>query len=195
LEKLNLYTYKKRKLRWSTFIILMVFMILPGLSVKFYLEIMKKETLEGLTIQYSKVISRFSINLTYSKSKNMEELQRADAALSNMMLALANRYEKLVTFYKSWVNSKEFLHTLYKNWSNDVQKGWLILKDLEYDDHSATISIYEVYSTKRSLSPIDNLLKDLAQYYEVKNKEVFDSSILMDLKVRKVILTARQLER
>ena len=195
MEKLNLYTYKKRKLKWSTFIILMIFMVLPGLSVKFYLEMMKKETLENITIQYSKVITRFSINLTYSKKNNLEELARADTTLSNMITALTGKYEKLVTFYKDWVNSKRFLHALYKNWSNDVQKGWLILKDLAYDSDSATLSIYEVYSTKRVESPVDKISKDLEQFYEMKNEVLFDSSILMDLRVRKVRLIARQQER
>jgi len=195
LEKLNLYTYKKRKLKWSTFIVLMIFMVLPGLSVKFYLEMMKKETLENITIQHSKVITRFSINLTYSKKNNLEELARADTTLSSMITALTGKYEKLVTFYKDWVNSKRFLHVLYRNWSNDVQKGWLILKDLAYDSDSATLSIYEVYSTKRTESPVDKILKDLEQFYEMKNEVLFDSSILMDLRVRKVRLTARQQER
>jgi len=195
LEKLNLYTYKKRKLKWSTFIILMIFMVLPGLSVKFYLEMMKKETLENITIQYSKVITRFSINLTYSKKNNLEELARADTTLSSMITALTGKYEKLVTFYKDWVNSKRFLHVLYRNWSNDVQKGWLILKDLAYDSDSATLSIYEIYSTKRVESPADKISKDLEQFYEMKNEVLFDSSILMDLRVRKVRLTARQQER
>jgi len=195
LEKLNLYTYKKRKLKWSTFIVLMIFMVLPGLSVKFYLEMMKKETLENITIQHSKVITRFSINLTYSKKNNLEELARADTTLSSMITALTGKYEKLVTFYKDWVNSKRFLHVLYRNWSNDVQKGWLILKDLAYDSDSATLSIYEVYSTKRTESPVDKISKDLEQFYEMKNEVLFDSSILMDLRVRKVRLTARQQER
>jgi len=195
LEKLNLYTYKRRKLKWSTFIILMIFMVLPGLSVKFYLEMMKKETLENITIQHSKVITRFSINLTYSKKNNLEELARADTTLSSMITALTGKYEKLVTFYKDWVNSKRFLHVLYRNWSNDVQKGWLILKDLAYDSDSATLSIYEVYSTKRTESPVDKISKDLEQFYEMKNEVLFDSSILMDLRVRKVRLTARQQER
>lgn len=195
MEKLNLYTYKKRKLKWSTFIVLMIFMVLPGLSVKFYLEMMKKETLENITIQHSKVITRFSINLTYSKKNNLEELARADTTLSSMITALTGKYEKLVTFYKDWVNSKRFLHVLYRNWSNDVQKGWLILKDLAYDSDSATLSIYEVYSTKRTESPVDKISKDLEQFYEMKNEVLFDSSILMDLRVRKVRLTARQRER
>ena len=195
MEKLNLYTYKKRKLKWGTFIILMIFMVLPGLSVKFYLEMMKKETLENIVIQYSKVISKFSINLTYSKNKNLEELSRADLTLSNMITALASKYEKLVMFYKDWVNSKQFLNVLYNNWSNDVRKGWLILKDLEYDDRSATVSIYEVYSTKRSVSPIDDILKELEGSYEIKNEVLFDSSILLDLKVRKVRLTAHRPKR
>ncbi len=195
MEKLNLYTYKRRKLKWSTFIILMIFMVLPGLSVKFYLEMMKKETLENITIQHSKVITRFSINLTYSKKNNLEELARADTTLSSMITALTGKYEKLVTFYKDWVNSKRFLHVLYRNWSNDVQKGWLILKDLAYDSDSATLSIYEVYSTKRTESPVDKISKDLEQFYEMKNEVLFDSSILMDLRVRKVRLTARQQER
>ena len=195
MEKLNLYTYKKRKLKWSTFIVLMIFMVLPGLSVKFYLEMMKKETLENITIQHSKVITRFSINLTYSKKNNLEELARADTTLSSMITALTGKYEKLVTFYKDWVNSKRFLHVLYRNWSNDVQKGWLILKDLAYDSDSATLSIYEVYSTKRVESPVDKISKDLEQFYEMKNEVLFDSSILMDLRVRKVRLTARQRER
>ena len=195
MEKLNLYTYKKRKLKWSTFIVLMIFMVLPGLSVKFYLEMMKKETLENITIQHSKVITRFSINLTYSKKNNLEELARADTTLSSMITALTGKYEKLVTFYKDWVNSKRFLHVLYRNWSNDVQKGWLILKDLAYDSDSATFSIYEVYSTKRTESPVDKISKDLEQFYEMKNEVLFDSSILMDLRVRKVRLTARQQER
>ena len=195
MEKLNLYTYKKRKLKWSTFIVLMIFMVLPGLSVKFYLEMMKKETLENITIQHSKVITRFSINLTYSKKNNLEELARADTTLSSMITALTGKYEKLVTFYKDWVNSKRFLHVLYRNWSNDVQKGWLILKDLAYDSDSATLSIYEVYSTKRTESPVDKISKDLEQFYEMKNEVLFDSSILMDLRVRKVRLTARQQER
>ena len=195
MEKLNLYTYKKRKLKWSTFIVLMIFMVLPGLSVKFYLEMMKKETLENIAIQYSKVITRFSINLTYSKKNNLEELARADTTLSSMITALTGKYEKLVTFYKDWVNSKRFLHVLYRNWSNDVQKGWLILKDLAYDSDSATLSIYEVYSTKRTESPVDKISKDLEQFYEMKNEVLFDSSILMDLRVRKVRLTARQRER
>jgi len=195
LEKLNLYTYKRRKLKWSTFIILMIFMVLPGLSVKFYLEMMKKETLENIAIQYSKVITRFSINLTYSKKNNLEELARADTTLSSMITALTGKYEKLVAFYKDWVNSKRFLHVLYENWSNDVQKGWLILKDLAYDSDSATLSIYEVYSTKRAESPVDKISKDLEQFYEMKNEVLFDSSILMNLRVRKVRLTARQQER
>jgi len=195
LEKLNLYTYKRRKLKWSTFIILMIFMVLPGLSVKFYLEMMKKETLENITIQHSKVITRFSINLTYSKKNNLEELARADTTLSSMITALTGKYEKLMTFYKDWVNSKRLLHVLYRNWSNDVQKGWLILKDLAYDSDSATLSIYEVYSTKRTESPVDKISKDLEQFYEMKNEVLFDSSILMDLRVRKVRLTARQQER
>ena len=195
MEKLNLYTYKRRKLKWSTFIILMIFMVLPGLSVKFYLEMMKKETLENITIQHSKVITRFSINLTYSKKNNLEELARADTTLSSMITALTGKYEKLMTFYKDWVNSKRLLHVLYRNWSNDVQKGWLILKDLAYDSDSATLSIYEVYSTKRTESPVDKISKDLEQFYEMKNEVLFDSSILMDLRVRKVRLTARQQER
>ena len=195
MEKLNLYTYKRRKLKWSTFIILMIFMVLPGLSVKFYLEMMKKETLENIAIQYSKVITRFSINLTYSKKNNLEELARADTTLSSMITALTGKYEKLVAFYKDWVNSKRFLHVLYENWSNDVQKGWLILKDLAYDSDSATLSIYEVYSTKRAESPVDKISKDLEQFYEMKNEVLFDSSILMNLRVRKVRLTARQQER
>ena len=173
----------------------MIFMVLPGLSVKFYLEMMKRETLENIVIQYSKVISRFSINLTYSKNKNLEELSRADLTLSNMITALASKYEKLVMFYKDWVNSKQFLNVLYNNWSNDVQKGWLILKDLEYDDRSATVSIYEVYSTKRSVSPVDSILKELEGSYEIKNEVLFDSSILQDLKVRKVRLTAHRPKR
>lgn len=171
----------------------MIFMILPGISVKFYLEVMKTETLENLMIQYSKIISRFSINLTYSKKNNLKELARVDTALSNMIKNLISKYEKLMMFYKNWVNSRRFLYALYRNWSNDIQEGWLILENLVYNNDSAVLSIYEIYSAERRESPIDKILKDLNLYYRVKNEILFDSPILMDLKVRKVKLTITEL--
>lgn len=105
MEKLNIYPFKKRKVKLSTFLVLLVVMLLPPVSFNIYFSYAKEQMIERLQSDYSEVLRAYSVKLSKDSSKNLEEISRVESVFMNQIKSLEVRVNQLNAFLdkrKKW---------------------------------------------------------------------------------------------
>lgn len=69
LERLNIYPYKKRKVKLTTFVVLLAVMLLPPVSFNVYFRYVKEQMVENLENRYAEILNAYSVNLSIDSSK------------------------------------------------------------------------------------------------------------------------------
>jgi len=143
LEKLNLYPYKKRRVKLTTFLVLVLIMCLPPLAFHTYFRFLKAQTVEEFKMRYADVLRAFSVNLSLDSRKNLQEVDKAIKIFQEQLKDLRRKIENLNNFLTLRKENEEFLEETVRLFS----VGGRYLNYLKYTKGTLELIFYEVSSS------------------------------------------------
>ncbi len=185
MEKLNLYTSKKRRVKLITLIIFCAIMLIPGIVTRVVLEFQWKSKVEELNLTYSTTldIAHYRLRGNESDLDVLESTVKTYRMKADLMRA---KQRKTVDFIKKAYLSKKAIKTIFNSWKKE-KEDWMVLKELSWKDGIFYLDFYEIY--KPGIKSASIILKNsLLAYGNVVEKKEFDVSFIEGLKMQKVVM-------
>ncbi|ACM22777.1 hypothetical protein [Thermotoga neapolitana] len=155
MERLNIYPYKKRKVKLTTFVVLLAVMLLPPVSFNVYFRYVKEQMVENLENRYAEILNAYSVNLSIDSSKNLEEVSRIEDVLLNQIRTLESKVNSLNSYLekrKKWEDFSDLFTEIFK-------KQGRTLSYLSFSPESVILEFYEVSRETQEVLP-ESFLKD-----------------------------------
>ncbi|PLV57629.1 hypothetical protein [Thermotoga sp. SG1] len=155
MEKLNIYPYKKRKVKLTTFAVLLIAMLLPPISFNVYFRYVKEQMVENLENRYAEILNAYSIDLSIDSSRNLAEVSRIEDVLLNQIKTLEFKVNSLNAYLekrKRWENFSHLFTEIFK-------KQGRTLSYLSFSQEKAVLEFYEVSREPQEILP-ESFLKD-----------------------------------
>lgn len=163
MERLNLYPYKKRKVRVTTFLVLLLIMCLPPLAFYTYFRFLKVQIIEDFKLKYLDVVKALSINLTVDSGRNLKETEKAMNLLQEQLKDLKRKIENLNNFLILRKENEDFLEETVKIFA----AGNRYLSYLKYTKGSMELVFYEISSAlEESLSISPNFSAEVVKEFD-----------------------------
>ncbi|PLV58689.1 hypothetical protein [Thermotoga sp. KOL6] len=140
MEKLNIYPYKKRKIKVTTFVVLLVVMLLPPISFNIYFRYVKEQMIESLENEYSDILRAYSVDLSIDSFRNLEEVSRIENTLVSQIKELDSKTNSLNAYLGKRKTWEDFSRVLL----NIFQEKKRTLSYLSFSKEGAVVEFYEV---------------------------------------------------
>ena len=112
MERLNIYPYKKRKVKVTTFAVLLIVMLLPPVSFNVYFRYVKEQMVENLESEYAEILGAYSVDLSIDSSRNLAEVSRIENVMLNQIKTLEFRVNSLNAYLEKRKNWEDFSNLL-----------------------------------------------------------------------------------
>ena len=186
-EKLNLYESKPKRVRMTTFMLILAVMVLPGVALRIYIESDWSHNVKLLNLKYLSVLKdsnlvlegrRSDLAVLNSKAKEYEALSR--------MIVSQRKY--LLEFFENAYLSKKFFYTIYESWRKD-SRDWAVLSRLSFDLKAFSLEMYEIYTSGEGSLTSDVLEKKLKELFpKTTRRNVYDVEVFENLKLRRMVI-------
>lgn len=187
MERLNLYTLKRRKVKLITVVIFSLLMLIPGIVARVILDLDWKGRVKEISLSYSSVMKIAE----YSLTGNERDIKVLNSAVKNYQLKadiMRAKQKKTIEFIKRAYVDKKLLKLVLSSWAKD-KEDWMVLRELNWDSKSLSLDFYEIYKPGIESRGCD-LVSRLRAFGFVKEKVEFDVDFIDDLKLKKVVISA-----
>ncbi|GAB4314012.1 MULTISPECIES: hypothetical protein [Pseudothermotoga] len=192
MEKINLYRHKKQILKLSSFLILLVSLILPVIAVRFTSEFYKQSALASLEAQHHQILSKYNLDLTVSSlEKQVDDIASENRSLFLLGRKLQNTINQIESHLIRYTNGTHPIKEVFNLWSKS-SSNWMMLSELKFDG-SMKLTIYELY--QNGFSPaVDRISQKLIELgYTVSKSVEYDTSMdFLSKRLTKVTVEGRR---
>ena len=187
MERLNLYTSKRKRVKLITVVIFSLLMLIPGIVARVILDLDWKGRVKEISLSYSSVMKIAE----YSLTGNERDIKVLNSAVKNYQLKadiMRAKQKKTIEFIKRAYVDKKLLKLILSSWVKD-KEDWMVLRELNWDSKSLNLDFYEIYKPGIKSGGYE-LVCRLRAFGFVKEKVEFDVDFIDDLKLKKVVISA-----
>lgn len=185
MRELNLYPSKRKRVKFTTFLIYILIMLLPSIVAYCILSVYWKKEVDHYNIIYKNTLSIIDYRFKGTR-QDIDVLNRASESFSLKATVLKTHQKETLDFIKASYISKKVLKEIFNLWKTREDE-WMVLKELFWDGKSLSIDMYRVYDseTAKNMKSIESFLQKVGR---LKSEVIFDADLIGGVKLERVVL-------
>jgi len=186
VEELNLYSSKRKKVKFTTFLIYVFIMLLPSIAAYYMLDVYWEKEVDSYNVIYKKALSIIDYKFRGTK-QDIDVLNRSSEAFSLKATVLKTRQKETLDFIKKSYISKKMLKEIFNLWETK-RNEWMVLKELSWTGNSLDVDMYRIYdpSTAENLEKMEYFLRKVGT---LKSNVIFNVNFIDKIKLERVVFS------